>query len=195
MWDQRYSEPGYAYGTQPNEFLAKHRPEIPPGPVLCLAAGEGRNAVFLAHRRHDVTAVDQSAVGLEKAQKLAEERGVQIRTVQSDLADYALGVAKWAGIVSIFAHTPPDIRKRVHADVVRALRPGGIFILEAYRPAQLELKTGGPPTAALMMTAEELRRELDGLELLLLEEVERDITEGRFHSGPGAVVQLIGRKP
>lgn len=195
MWDQRYSEPGYAYGTQPNEFLAKHRPEIPPGPVLCLAAGEGRNAVFLAHRRHDVTAVDQSAVGLEKAQKLAEERGVQIRTVQSDLADYALGVAKWAGIVSIFAHTPPDIRKRVHADVVRALRPGGIFILEAYRPAQLELKTGGPPTAALMMTAEELRRELDGLELLLLEEVERDITEGRFHSGTGAVVQLIGRKP
>ena len=195
MWDERYSEPGYAYGTEPNEFLAKHRPEIPPGPVLCLAEGEGRNAVFLAHRRHDVTAVDQSAVGLEKARQLAAERGVHIRTVQADLATYDLGTAKWAGIVSIFAHTPPDIRKRVHAGVVRALRPGGIFILEAYRPEQLELKTGGPPSAELMMTADDLHLELDGLEFLQVEEPTRDVTEGRFHRGLGAVVQVIARKP
>jgi len=195
MWDERYSEPGYAYGTEPNEFLAQHRPEIPPGPVLCLAEGEGRNAVFLAHRRHEVTAVDQSAVGLEKAQQLAKDRGVTIRTVQADLQNYDLGTAKWAGIVSIFAHVPPDLRRRVHRDVVRALRPGGIFILEAYRPEQLQLGTGGPPVAELMMTAAELERELDGLEVLLLEEKQRDVTEGRFHRGLAAVVQLIARKP
>lgn len=82
MWDTRYGEPGFAYGTEPNDFLydyAKHLPKEL-GPILSLAEGEGRNAVFLAQQGYTVHAVDSSAVGLEKATALAEERGVTIHT-------------------------------------------------------------------------------------------------------------------
>src|SRR4051812_6310951 len=80
MWDQRYSAAGDVYGTEPNDFLAAHVDAIPAGPVLELGCGEGRNAVFLAGRGYEVTAVDQSAAGLRKAERLAVDRGVSLAT-------------------------------------------------------------------------------------------------------------------
>ena len=194
-WDARYSEPGYAYGTAPNDFLRAMAGRIPPGPVLCLAEGEGRNAVFLAELGHAVTAVDASAVGLAKAASLARARAVGLETVHADLADFSIKEGAWAGIVSVFAHLPPALRARLHASVVKGLRPGGVYLLEAYTPQQLAFGTGGPPDAELLMTADALRRELAGLELEICQEVERDVVEGRFHSGRAAVVQLLGRRP
>ena len=194
-WDARYSEPGYAYGTAPNDFLRAMAGRIPPGPVLCLAEGEGRNAVFLAELGHAVTAVDASAVGLAKAASLARARAVGLETVHADLADFAIKEGAWAGIVSVFAHLPPALRARLHSAVVKGLRPGGVYLLEAYTPQQLAFGTGGPPDAELLMTADALRRELAGLELEICQEVERDVVEGRFHSGRAAVVQLLGRRP
>src|SRR5262249_34003907 len=102
MWDERYAEPGFAYGDAPNEFLVSVVGHIPAGPVLCLGEGEGRNAVYLSARGHRVVAVDQSAVGLAKARQLAASRGVAVETVQADLARYAIEPGAWAGIVSIF---------------------------------------------------------------------------------------------
>jgi SAM-dependent methyltransferase len=194
-WDARYSEPGYAYGTAPNDFLRAMAGRIPPGPVLCLAEGEGRNAVFLAELGHAVTAVDASAVGLAKAASLARARAVGLETVHADLADFTIREGAWAGIVSVFAHLPPALRARLHSAVVKGLRPGGVYLLEAYTPQQLAFGTGGPPDAELLMTADALRRELAGLELEICQEVERDVVEGRFHSGRAAVVQLLGRRP
>ena len=194
-WDARYSEPGYAYGTAPNDFLRAMAGRIPPGPVLCLAEGEGRNAVFLAELGHAVTAVDASAVGLAKAASLARARAVGLETVHADLADFAIREGAWAGIVSVFAHLPPALRARLHSAVVKGLRPGGVYLLEAYTPQQLAFGTGGPPDAELLMTADALRRELAGLELEICREVERDVVEGRFHSGRAAVVQVLGRRP
>ena len=127
-------------------------PQIPAGPVLCLAEGEGRNAVYLATLGHRVTAVDQSEVGLAKAQRLAKARGVKIETLVTDLADYTITAGAWAGIVATFAHLPPALRRRVHRDVVAGLQPGGVFILEAYTPAQLAFGTGGPKSPELLMT-------------------------------------------
>lgn len=194
MWDERYAQPGYAYGTEPNDFLASVAGRIPPGPVLCLAEGEGRNAVFLARRGHSVTAVDASRVGLAKAEALAREHGVELATVVADLASYSIEPGAWAGIVSIWCHLPQPLRARVHRAAVAGLRPGGIFVLEAYTPAQLAFGTGGPKTVELLFRLDELREELVGLELEHAVELERIIHEGTFHEGRSAVVQVLGVK-
>ncbi len=195
MWNERYANAYKAYGTEPNDFLRSVADEIPEGPVLCLAEGEGRNAVFLAGRGHDVTAVDLSEVGLANAEKLASNHDVTLATVVADLADYDPGEKEWAAIVSIWAHTPQDVRARLHAACVRALRPGGVFILEAYTPRQLERPgVGGPPTTELLMTPDALLTELDGLTFTHCEEVDRDIQEGNFHRGPSTTVQVLAKK-
>lgn len=195
MWDERYREPGYAYGSEPNDFLASVADRIPQGPVLCLAEGEGRNGVFLASRGHAVTAVDGSAVGLEKARALAAERQVSLRTVHADLADYAIEPGAWAGIVSIWCHLPAALRVPVHRGVVAGLRPGGVLLLEAYTPAQLTHGTGGPKVADLLYGLEQLKQDFAGLAFEHAVELERDIHEGRYHAGQSAVVQILARKP
>lgn len=161
------------------------------GRVLSLAEGEGRNAVFLAGRGCAVTAVDQSAVGLEKARRLAAARRVSIETQAADLADYSIPPGAWDGVVSIFCHVPAPVRRRLYRAVVEGLTPGGVLLLEAYRPAQLQFKTGGPPTADLMPTLEELKADLAGLEFLHALETERDVVEGTLHTGRAAVVQVV----
>ena len=150
FWNERYRAPHYVYGTAPNDFLASVADQIPPGPALCLAEGEGRNAVFLAGRGHDVTAVDQSSAGLEKARALAQSRGVPLATVVADLANFEIAPQAWAGIVAIFMHLPPVLRRAVLGRAARGLRPGGVFVMEAYTPAQLGRGTGGPNDATLM---------------------------------------------
>ena len=195
FWDERYAKDHYVYGTAPNDFVAAMATSIPAGPVLCLAEGEGRNAVFLAQRGHRVTAVDASATGLGKAQALAAARGVTIATQVVDLADYRTEPNAWAGIVATWAHLPPPLRRVVHAAVVAALRPGGIYILEAYTPAQLAFGTGGPKDPTLCMTLDALRGELAGLEFLVARECERDVIEGTGHTGRAAVVQVCARRP
>lgn len=194
MWNERYSSKEYAYGTEPNTFLQAHFRYLPMGKVLSLAEGEGRNAVFLAQQGYTVTAVDSSPVGLDKAHALAATRGVEIGSVCADLADYALGTNAWDGIVSIFCPLPPVIRQALHRKVLAALKPGGVFLLEAYTPAQIQHGTGGGKSVELMQTAASLRSELPGLDFVHLEELERDVVEGRFHTGLGAVVQAIGVK-
>jgi SAM-dependent methyltransferase len=196
QWDERYATDEYVYGTQPNDFVRDHVTSLPPGGrVLCLADGEGRNGVFLAQQGMNVTSVDQSSVGLAKASALAEQRGVSISTAVADLASYDLGTEQWDAIVSVFCHLPPDLRRSVHNRAVHALRPGGVFLLEAYTPQQLEFRTGGPPTVDLLMTSSTLTEELEGLGMLLNHEFTRDIHEGRLHDGPSAVVQVLARKP
>jgi SAM-dependent methyltransferase len=175
FWDNRYAATGYVYGTGPNEFLAAVADHIPPGPVLCLAEGEGRNAVHLARRGHAVTAVDQSAVGLAKARALAEQNGVSLTTQVADLSVYVIPPLTWSGIVVIFMHLPPALRAAVLAQAVAGLRPGGVLVLECYSPAQLAFDTGGPRDVALLPTLAALRTELAGLDLLHGQELERDI--------------------
>ena len=191
FWDERYRADEYAYGRQPNEFLRAEAHRIPPGRVLCIAEGEGRNAVYLAGLGHQVTAVDFSAEGLRKTERLAREHDVAVATVQADLAIYEPELDAFTGIVAIFAHLPALVRKHVHGWVPRALRPGGVFILEAYTPEQLAFGTGGPRDPAMLMTLAGLKEELAPLAIDVGRNVEREINEGAFHGGPSATVQLV----
>lgn len=196
MWDQRYSEPGHAYGTEPNDFVVEQAGRLRPrGRVLCLAEGQGRNAVYLASLGHDVTAVDLSPVGLTAARALAGERGLHIHTEVADLATFDLGQSRWDGIVSIWCHVPSAVRASLHHRVVSALTPGGLFLLEAYTPDQLAHRTGGPPTAELLYTEPMLREDLAGLDIVFAEEREREVHEGKYHQGLSAVVRLVAQRP
>jgi len=193
-WDDRFGGTDYLYGTEPNEFLRDQAHRIPPGPVLCLGEGEGRNAVYLAALGHAVTAVDGSAVGLDKARRLAAERGVSIETRQADLAEFEIEPGAWAGVVNVFCHMPSSLRARVHAAAVAGLRPGGVFLLEGYTPEQLQYGTGGPKNTDMLWTPEDLRRDLDGLRLELFEARVREVREGSKHTGAAAVLQIVGVK-
>jgi SAM-dependent methyltransferase len=194
VWDERYSVDDYVYGEDPNEFLAEMSGQLSKGRTLCLAEGEGRNAVHLAMQGFTVTAVDSSKVGLAKAERLARDRGVSIACIHADLADYDIEAEAWDSIVSVFCHLPESLRGRVHEAVVAGLKQGGTFLLEAYTPRQLKYGTGGPRSEGLLMELETLRKELAGLEFLHAEEVERDICEGSKHTGRGSVVQVLARK-
>jgi hypothetical protein len=193
MWNERYSGDHYVYGTEPNAFLVEYR-HLLRGPVLSLAEGEGRNAVFMASLGLAVLGVDSSAVGLAKALKLAESRGVGIRIEVADLADYEPPVNTFGSVVSIFAHLPGEVRKRLHRRVEQSLRPGGIVLLEAYTPAQLARSTGGPKDPDLLMSRVELEREFSNCEVLVSREIERDVIEGEFHTGQASVVQFLAKK-
>ncbi|WLD10741.1 SAM-dependent methyltransferase [Planctellipticum variicoloris] len=192
MWDERYSQSGYVYGTEPNEFLAEAAARIPLGPVLSLGEGEGRNAAYLASLGHRVTAVDQSEVGLAKAQRLAAERGLTIETLPADLADFPIQPGAWSGIVSIFCHLPRRIRVPLYAAAVRGLQPGGVFVLEAYTPQQIGRGTGGPQDPDMLVSLADLTAELAGLDFLHARELEREVREGEYHTGVASVVQVIG---
>ena len=195
FWDSRYGEAAFAYGSEPNTFLAEQAQGLPPGEALCLAEGQGRNGVHLATLGHRVCIQDLSPIGLACAEQLAQQRGVTVSTVCGDLATFEPAAASVDLVVAIWMHLPPELRAVVHRRAVQALRPGGHLILEAYTPAQLALGTGGPPQANLLISADDLRRELAGLEWLVLRERQRPISEGPYHQGVSAVVQACGRKP
>jgi SAM-dependent methyltransferase len=194
MWDERYSAEEYVYGTTPNKFLEENVNFIPKGKVLSLAEGEGRNAVFLAKQGYSVTAVDASRVGLEKARKLAKDNGVVIEFIHADLEEYDIGENRWDGIVSIFCPVPSVLRKELHKKVVAGLKQNGVLLLEAYTPNQLKHGTGGGSSEDSMMSKESLSLELADLKFSHLIELERDVVEGIYHTGLGAVVQAIASK-
>lgn len=198
MWNERFSEPEFTYGKEPNDFLRAEFQRIPAGGrVLCLAEGQGRNAVFLAQQGYQVTALDQSPVGLERAAELAREKGVVIETLVADLSEHDLG-SGWDGVICIFGHTPTAVRARVHAQIANALNAGGAYILECYTPKQHSMPgRGGPPPEMkeFLVSLSDLEREISGLDFVIGREVEREVNEGEYHQGLSATVQLVAQKP
>ena len=195
FWDQRYAGEELVYGEAPNEFLAGMADRLPVrGQALDIGAGEGRNALFLASRGLDVLAVDQSAVGMRKAQRLARQRGLTLRTQAIDLNDFDPGPDSFDVVSSIFVHLPAALRGAVHRRVRSWLKPGGVFVLEAYAPDQIDRSTGGPKDPALLAPVEVIVAELDGLQIEHQAALVRNVSEGNFHTGEASVVQVLAWK-
>jgi SAM-dependent methyltransferase len=192
MWNERYGNAEYAFGTHPNDFLVSVASQIPQGRVLCLGEGEGRNAVYLASLGYEVVAVDQSEVGLAKAHKLAAQQGVHIQSIVADLAEFIIEPKSWQGIVSIFCHLPSALWQPVHQDAIAGLTSGGTFVLEAYTPRQLDFKTGEPSDVDRLVSLETVKTKLTGLNWTIAQEVDREVIEGSYHHGMAAVVQILG---
>lgn len=194
FWDERYGADDYMYGKEPNDFLKQNIDAIPQGSVMCLADGEGRNSVFVASTGRAAWSVDLSTHGPRKTTKLAAERKVEVHSETADLATFDLGQNRWDAIVSVFAHMPKEVRADLHQRVVAALKPGGVFLLEAYTPAQVGRGTGGPQDTSLTMQLDDLRMELAPLQFEFGQEIERNVIEGTGHTGMASVVQVIARK-
>lgn len=194
-WNQRFAEAEFAYGEAPHVSLAEQFCTPGTGRVLCLAEGQGRNAVHLARLGYDVTALDYSEVGLQRAQELAARNEVSIQTLQADLSTYAFEPDAWDGIVSIFGHLPAALRATVNAQLRGALKPGGWLQLVGYHPKQLEYGTGGPQEPSMLYTVDGLKAELGpGWTYRVAELVERELEEGPYHRGMSAFVHLFATR-
>jgi 2-polyprenyl-3-methyl-5-hydroxy-6-metoxy-1,4-benzoquinol methylase len=196
IWDERYAQDGYLFGTEPNEFLVSQRHWLKPGmSCLAVADGEGRNGVWLAQQGLHVLSVEASAVALEKAKKLARQRGVAIDFEQADLAHWQWGENRFDVVAAIFIQfAPPALREQMFAGIKRCLKPGGLLMLQGYTPRQLEYKTGGPSAAENMYTEALLRNAFGDMEILHLREHDDHIGEGTAHSGMSALIDLVARK-
>ena len=196
MWDERYQTPEYIFGDQPCQWLIMNQHRLPQsGKALALGDGEGRNGVFLAELGFEVTSVDLSEVGLSKARDLARKRGVTIQTVQADLEHYEIEAESQDLIVSIYCHLPDAIRKLVHERAEVALKPGGLFILEAFHHAQLKYQSGGPKTTDLLYDLDALLDDFQTLQILEAFDGLCYLDEGARHSGIGHIVRLVLQKP
>jgi len=195
FWNERYSEERFAYGKEPNTFLASKIALLKPqSKVLCLAEGEGRNAVFLSEKNHRVTAIDYSEIGLQKLMGYAKQKGLHIDSVCMDLNNYKIEEGKWDAIVCIFGHFSPDLRSKVFRQVYKGLKPGGVFLLEAYHKDQLNFRSGGPQQLELLYSVEDLRLDLSEFDAIRIERLIREISEGQYHQGASAVVQVVANK-
>ncbi|MDX6751278.1 class I SAM-dependent methyltransferase [Geminicoccaceae bacterium 1502E] len=196
-WDRRFGSEDYLFGTEPNAFLVRQADRLRPGmKVLAVADGEGRNGVWLAGRGLDVLSVEASSVALEKAQRLAHDRGVNLATEQADILSWDWGRERFDAIAAIFIQfARPRERARLFGLMQDALRPGGLLLLQGYRPEQVGRGTGGPPFAENMYTEPMLREAFAALEILELQSCEADIREGTGHAGMSALIDLVARKP
>ena len=196
MWDERYQTPEYLFGDQPCQWLIMNQHRLPKsGSAIALGDGEGRNGVFLAEVGLQVTSVDLSEVGLSKARDLASTRGVAIETVKADLKHYAMTPESQDLIVSIYCHLPETIRRVVHQRAELALKPGGLFILEAFHHSQLKYQSGGPKTTDLLYDLEALTGDFQSLQILEALDGLCYLDEGARHSGLGHIVRLVLQKP
>jgi SAM-dependent methyltransferase len=195
-WNERFAAPGYRFGTAPNRFLESQKHRLMKGQrVLAVADGEGRNGVWLARQGLAVTSVDISPIGQAKARALAKEAGVAMEVIEADLATWSWPVAAYDVVAAIFIQfAPPPVRAKIFAAMQTALKPGGLLILEGYRPKQLDYGTGGPPVAENMYTRELLEGAFAGMEILHLAEYDAVIEEGTGHKGMSALIDFVARK-
>lgn len=196
MWDGHYAEPHYIFGTEPNVFLASQKALLRPGQrALAVADGEGRNGVWLAQQRLQVVSVDFSAPAVEKAKRLAAERGVQVEFHVADVMEWDWPQQAFDIVAAIFIQfAPPRERAILFQRIKDALRPGGHLILQGYTPKQLEYRTGGPSAAENMYTEDLLRQAFADMDILHLREHEDFIAEGTKHYGMSALIDMVARK-
>jgi cyclopropane fatty-acyl-phospholipid synthase-like methyltransferase len=182
-WEARFSGPGYWFGTAPNVFLTSQAHRLRPGQkALAIADGEGRNGVWLAEQGLDVVSLDFSPSAGEKARALAAERGVRLRTEQADLTTWNWPLAEFDVIAAIFVQfVGPALRTRMFTGMKQALKPGGLILMQGYRPEQLAYRTGGPG-------------KVENLYTRAISEHDSTIREGTGHNGMSALIDLVAQK-
>jgi SAM-dependent methyltransferase len=198
-WDERYKDNEFAYGTEPNVFFKEWLPKFKPGSILMPADGEGRNGVFASQLNWNVTSFDLSAEGQLKALKLAEEKKVSLKYIVGNLDELEFEKESFDAIGLIYAHFSAETKSRLHKKLNEYLKPDGIIIFEAFSKNHSNLKkqnpkVGGPDHIGDLFSKEELLTDFENYKILLLEEEEIVLNEGKFHIGKGSVVRFIGRK-
>ena len=194
FWNERYAASNFAYGKDSNQFLKENLHFLPKGKVLFVAEGEGRNAVFVAKNGYEVSAFDYSESGQQKALMLAQEHGISINYIVSDVLELPYENESFDALVLIFAHFPAEIRKQAHFKLLELLKPGGKILFEAFGKEQLNYTSGGPKVIDMLFSEEEVKNEFPNIVLERLSTEKVILDEGLFHQGEGVVVRFIGTK-
>jgi SAM-dependent methyltransferase len=195
-WEDRFGAPEYIFGKKPNYFLASCKSLLPAsGKLLTVADGEGRNGVWLAEQGLDVTSIDFSPSAQEKAAALARERDVKVTFIRADVHDWDYPEAAFDVVVEIFTQfSSPAERARKWAGMRKALKPGGLLIVQGYTPKQLQYGTGGPKEIENLYTRDMLVEAFRDFHDLKIVEEELELHEGTSHGGMSAVINLTARK-
>jgi cyclopropane fatty-acyl-phospholipid synthase-like methyltransferase len=195
-WAQRFSSPDYVFGKEPNAFLKAQAHRLRPRQTaLSIADGEGRNGVWLAQQGLDVLAIDITLAALAKAQALAAERGVRLRTEVADITSWTWPTNAFDVVAAIFIQVvTPAERPGFFAKIKGALKPGGLLLMQSYRPEQLNYRTGGPPDIERLYTRAMLAEAFGDMSEVEIREHDSVISEGTAHVGMSALIDLIARK-
>ena len=195
-WQERFGTADYAFGKAPNYFLAACKPLLPKsGKALAVADGEGRNGVWLAEQGLEVLSIDFSPAAQQKAKALARERGVNVAFELADVHDWNYPEAAFDVVAEIFTQfSTPAERARKWAGMGRALKPGGLLIIQGYTPRQLHYGTGGPKQIENLYTRALLEAAFRDFRDLRIVEEEVEMHEGASHAGMSAVINLTARK-
>jgi 2-polyprenyl-3-methyl-5-hydroxy-6-metoxy-1,4-benzoquinol methylase len=195
LWEEKFSAEGYLYGEEPNEFIREHAWRLEGHKrVAALAEGEGRNAVFLARKGHEVTAWDYTQSGLIKTQQLAERHHVRVETGQKDLIHDSVPSGEYDASIMVFGHFLKKDQKTVFDKLVSVVKPGGIVMLEVYSEDQLLYGTGGPKSVDMVYDPADLLQWIKSYKVLHFFYGEQERVEGKGHTGTGHVVQAILQK-
>jgi len=199
FWNERYSGEDYAYGTEPNQWLARLLPTLPPGRILLPADGEGRNSVFAATLGWEAHACDLSSEGRRKAMMLAEKKKVSIEYTIGDFMMIDYPEAAFDAAALVYAHFDPGLRPALLAKTDRCLKPGGHVILEGFSRRHIEWQArhpgiGGPRDPRMLFTMEEINDAFGQYDILYLQEEAIELGEGTGHVGEGCVIRLFARK-
>ncbi|MHA1525171.1 MAG: SAM-dependent methyltransferase [Alphaproteobacteria bacterium] len=196
-WNQRYEAEGYLFGREPNAFVKSQAHLFRPGQeVLSIADGEGRNGVFAARQGAHVTSVDFSAPAQEKARALAKEFEVEITFKQGDVFELREPAGAYDIVLAIFIQfAAPDQRVTLFDNIKRLVKPGGLVVMQGYRPEQLAFGTGGPPHIENMYTSQLLRAAFADFDIRHLEEHDTQVNEGSGHAGMSALIDMVARRP
>lgn len=194
LWNERYAEEAYVYGTSPNTFFKEELSKLTIGTILLPAEGEGRNAVYAAEQGWDVYAFDYSHKAKHKADILAKERGVSINYVVASFDEIRFKPDFFDCIALFFVHAPPDSRRLYHQKLVKWLKPDGRILMEGFSKKQMDKTSGGPKNIDMLFSNEELDADFNALSHIEIVELNTELDEGNLHKGEASVIRLKGTK-
>jgi SAM-dependent methyltransferase len=196
-WEGRYAAPEYIFGRAPNYFIAFCKPLLPAsGKALAIADGEGRNGVWLALQGLETLSIDFSPTAQKKAAVLAQESGATLSFELADVHSWPYPAETYDVVAEIFTQfSDPGQRRAKWDGMKRALKSGGLLIIQGYTPKQLDYGTGGPKQLDHLYTRELLETEFAGWRDMRIVEEELEMHEGRAHSGKSAVINFTAWKP
>ncbi len=194
FWNERFAAEEYAYGTEPNMFFRQELNKLIAGTILLPGEGEGRNAVFAAQNKWQVTAFDTSTEGKKKAEQLATARQVKIEYQLDSYDTIRLEPEAFDCVALIFTHMPLPQRQGFIQRLKAALKAGGTVILEGFSKSQIHNNSGGPRDIDLLFSKEELQADFAGFAKVNITEADVELDEGPFHKGKAHVIRLVAVK-
>lgn len=194
MWNERYADSAFVYGTKPNEFFKQQIDALPNGKLLLFGEGEGRNAVYAASQEWDVLALDWSEKAKEKALTFARQNNVLFRYEIGNFLDIPVEHFSFDAVALIYIHMNEEGREQLHKKAITSLKRGGTLIFEAFDKEQLGKTSGGPQNLDVLYSLEEIVTDFQDLDFKYFAKETLQLDEGEGHKGEAHIIRFAGIK-